>query len=271
MGTVRLSDVAKALPRVLSDLFSPIAVAAVRPFAPVCNFSVIIPTFNESENIAGSIQSLRKAPLIADIIVADGGSSDDTRSIAAGLDARVIQGKKGRGCQIHAGIRHCQGEVILILHADCLMVSGMFDRILALLNKDSKLIGGALGMRFEGGDARARLVSALNNIRARYFGISFGDQCQFFRKEGLSLIGGFPDQMLMEDVELSLRLKAQGAVCYIPDGVVVSSRRWERTGFAHNVGKVLTLFLTYLVKRRAGADDLGGEADYARYYGKGDF
>jgi GT2 family glycosyltransferase len=106
----------------------------------------------------------------------------------------------------------------------------------------------------------------LNNLRAKWAGISFGDQGQFFRKEVLGTIGGFPDQMLMEDVELAMRLKENGAVCHVSKGIMVSHRRWYEMGFYENFKKVITLCSEYFVKRRLGLGDATREGFYNRYY-----
>ena len=266
MGAIKLFGYARVFGSVVRDVLRSKPNSGSRPFRPVSKFSVIIPTFNESKRIYDAIQTVKRERHILDIIVSDGGSSDDTRAVAGRLGALVIQEKKGRGCQIHSGIQHCRGDIILILHGDCRLRYGILNHILARLNQDRKLIGGALGMRFDPEDIKSRLLARLNNGRARYLGIAFGDQSQFFRSEALPLIGGFPNQMLMEDVELSLRLKHQGCLCFIPRGVVVSKRRWERRGFFKNCRIVLSLLTQYLFERHLGPGDDKRKSYYQRYY-----
>ena len=87
------------------------------------------------------------------------------------------------------------------------------------------------------------------------------------RREALSLMGGFPEQMLMEDVELSLRMKRAGALCHIPEGIVVSGRRWEEMGFIRNFSKVVGLCIQYMIQRRFGGCKSLGDSLYRRYYG----
>ena len=121
-------------------------------------------------------------------------------------------------------------------------------------------------MHYQNKSVKARVLSLLNYFRARWAGISFGDQGQFFRKEALELIGGFPEQMLMEDVELSLRLLENGAPCYIPHGIRVFKSRWDHMGFLVNFKKIVTLCLEYLIKRRLGLGDSRRKEFYRRYY-----
>ncbi len=74
--------------------------------------------------------------------------------------------------------------------------------------------------------------------------------------------GGFPQQMLMEDVELLMRLKEHGSLCFLPNGVIVSTRRWKQTGFLPNFLKVIWLCLTYLLQRRLGLVDANAQSFY---------
>ncbi len=200
-------------------------------FRPVRSISVVIPALNEAETIGLCLDSLQGEKAITETIVVDGGSSDGTREIARSKGHRVVTAERGRGTQIKRGIKYCRADVILILHADCLIRPNLSALVLRALNENPQCIGGATGMEYLEGSRKNRFVSLLNNTRARWTGISFGDQAQFFRREGLRLMDGFPDLMLMEDVELSMRLKEHGQLCFIPRGVVVSKRRWERRGF----------------------------------------
>jgi GT2 family glycosyltransferase len=120
-------------------------------------------------------------------------------------------------------------------------------------------------MVFEPVSFGTRAVSLLNAFRARFLGISFGDQGQYVRTEVLDRMGGFPELDLMEDVELSLRLKSFGRPGYLPGGIVVSDRRWQDGGFAGKVGIVVWLCLRYLAERRwRGAP--GKTSDYYDVY-----
>ncbi len=250
------------------DFIKPGRLSIFTSFQPVANFSVIIPTLNEERNILGVMKTLKQEPNLLETIVVDGGSKDKTMIIAADLGARVIKGERGRGFQIKKGIDRCHGDIIMILHADCRIRQGVFKRIKKTLNQNPRYIGGALGMSYSPESFINQLLSRLNNGRARWTGIAFGDQGQFFRKEALGLMGGFPNQMLMEDVELSLRLKEKGHLCYISKGVTVSERRWIKIGFFKNFRQVVMLCLNYLVLRRLGLGNAKRKDFYNRYYGR---
>ncbi len=242
--------------------------SALTFFQPAANFSVIIPTLNEERNIQGVVKSLGQETNLLETIVVDGGSKDKTRVIAAELGACVIKEERGRGFQIKKGIDRCHGDIVLILHADCRIRKGVLKRIKSTLNQNPHYIGGSLGMSYRLESFANRFLARLNNGRARWTGIAFGDQGQFFRKEALGLIGGFPNQMLMEDVELSLRLKEKGHLCHISKGVIVSERRWAKIGFFKNFQQVVTLCLTYLVLRRLGLGNAKRKHFYNRYYAR---
>jgi len=232
----------------------------------VRSISVVIPALNEAETIGPCLDSLQREKAITETIVVDGGSSDGTREIAINKGYRVVSAKRGRGSQIKKGIRHCSGDVILVLHADCLICPSLPALVVRTLNENPQCIGGATGMEYLEGSWKNRFVSWLNNARARWTGISFGDQAQFFRRGALPLIDGFPDLMLMEDVELSMRLKEHGQLCFIPRGVVVSKRRWERLGFWSTGMGVVWRCSRYLVQRRLGIGDGRRRDLYERYY-----
>jgi len=236
--------------------------------APVRSLSVVIPTLDEASNIGSCMECMQGDPAVGEIIVADGGSRDETLETAWNLGARVVRTSRGRGLQIREGMNLARGEGVWIVHADCRPLPRAASRIVEALNQAPQCVGGALGMEFRPSSGRTRLVQWLNNARARWTGIAFGDQGQFFRKKALEAREGFPPLMLMEDVELSMKLKESGPVRFLPRGVFVSRRRWTRQGFLANFLRVIHLSLSYLVKRRLGTADEAGRDFYHRYYRK---
>lgn len=231
------------------------------------SISVILPALNEETSIGRCLDSLKNRTAVKEIIVADGGSTDNTRSIASSHSTRVVECRQGRGPQISEGINAAGGDVILILHADCVAAKGAFKGVIDALEADARAVGGALGMKFELQNPKTRLIALLNNVRTILTGISFGDQAQFFRREALDQMGGFPTIMLMEDVELSLRLKEAGRLVFLRDGIVVSDRRWSGSRFSSKLLTVFYLFTRYLVERRWGTVD-GSMSNYYNIYYK---
>ena len=228
--------------------------------------SVIVPTLNEADKLTPCITSLKARRNVPEIIVADGGSTDDTVKLALDLGATVVCGPKGRGVQIRKGVDVATGDVLMVLHADCVLRPDSLAAVFEHLCLDPHAPGGAIGMRFEEETPSERVISALNNLRARFTGIAFGDQAQFVRKPALQTAGGFPDLMLMEDVELSLLLKEQGRPIFLGDGVRVSSRRWQGRGFSAKIALVLKLVVRFLIERRWEEGARSGRDYYSSYY-----
>lgn len=231
--------------------------------------SIIIPTLNEARTLKQAIGSVNDQSGLKEILVVDGGSRDGTGRIARDAGVRVIQAHRGRGIQIAAGIGQVSGDVIMVLHADCTLAPGTLQRTLDAMKKTPDAVGGALGMRFEDGSRQSDLIAWLNNRRAQLTGIGFGDQAQFFRADILPAIGGFPAVMLMEDVELSLRLKEIGRTLFLTRGVRVSNRRWQGSGFWDNFNLVIGLFGRYLFERRFYGHPPNDLAHYYDRYYKG--
>ncbi len=109
------------------------------------------------------------------------------------------------------------------------------------------------------------MIAFLDNFRARWTGISFGNQGQFFRVRHLK--DSFPGYRLMEDVELAFRMKESGALLFLPKGIINVTRRWRRVGYLKNAMLVIRLVLRFIALRRLGLlkGDLGGF--YRKYYG----
>ncbi len=235
-------------------------------YATPGGISVLIPTLNEADRVERCLASLTGRTALKEIIVADGGSTDNTPVIAAGLGARVVKSQKGRGLQIKKGLKAASGDVIVILHADCVVKKGVFQEMINQLTRQPDVVGGAVGMQFEPSNAKTALIAALNNLRTFLTGIAFGDQAQFFRAEALEAAGGFPETMLMEDIELALRLKDVGRLIFLRAGVSVSGRRWQGNGFSGKLITVLYLFTRYLIERRIYRSPSSNQYYYNYYY-----
>jgi len=191
--------------------------------------SIVVPALDEAAGIAATLQAL--APLRArgaEVIVADGGSSDGTPQLATPLADRVLHGPRGRARQMNAGAAVARGNLLLFLHAD----SRLPEAADAALH-DAVARGAAWGrfdVHIDGRSIMLRLVAALMNQRSRLTGIATGDQAIFVRRDVFLRIGGFADQPLMEDIELSRRLRALAPPCCLRLRVSTSGRRWETRG-----------------------------------------
>jgi hypothetical protein len=247
----------------------PAFLVSPRRFGAVRSLSVIVPALEEADRLGRCLEPLVAAgDAVAEVVVVDGGSRDATVAVAEGYGARVLVAGGGRGGQIAAALALCQGDAMLVLHADAVCRADVPARIVQALNDCPQAAGGVVGMVFSSGGARLATLAALNALRARITGIGFGDQGQFFRREALAAAGGFPGMALMEDVELALRLQRVGETLYLGGGLAVSSRRWTGTGYLAKAAGVVSLFVMYLAARRLGLTDLSGRRYFKRYYGR---
>ena len=203
------------------------------------SLSIVMPVLNEASGIAANLATL--APLRArgvEVIVVDGGSADSTAVLAAPWADTVITAASGRARQMNAGAAVARGTVLLFLHADTLLPSMADQLVLEALSpvtsrQDSPRHGADWG-RFDvvivGKPRMLRVVAWLMNLRSRWSGIATGDQAIFVRRPLFDALGGFPDQPLMEDIELSRRLRAVSLPVCLRAKVYTSGRRWESRG-----------------------------------------
>jgi glycosyltransferase involved in cell wall biosynthesis len=214
--------------------------------SPQLTIAVLIPTLNEDASLGRTLVSvLSEITSHARLIVADGGSTDGTRTVAQQHDACLVESsRKGRGCQIAEAIAHIGEDIVLIVHADMDLPAGALARIRRWFVEHPDCPGGCLGHRFAGTRRVYRLVEGWDRWRARR-GISYGDQAQFFRRELIERHGGFPDQPIMEDLELSRRMLTLGEPVYLDCPVLVSPRRFEHLGWWRTASTNLLLRLAY--------------------------
>jgi uncharacterized protein len=191
-------------------------------------FSVIIPTLNEAQNIRSSLERVLNSREVEAIVV-DGGSTDRTQELARSLGARVLEAPRGRSSQMNVGARAASGEFLLFLHADTLLPEGWADLALIELNKP-----GAAAAAFELSlSSRTRTLKAverLANLRSRLFQMPYGDQGIALRADLFRELGGFRDLPIMEDWDLTKRLRKRGRIRIAAARVLTSSRRWETYG-----------------------------------------
>lgn len=212
--------------------------------------SVVVPTLNEAGAVGATLEALR--PLRArgcEVVVADGGSEDGTREIAAPLADRVVAAPRGRARQQNAGAEAASGGVLLFLHADTLLPPDADRLVLGGLARSGRAWG-RFDVRLSGRHPLLRVVERGISLRSRLTGVATGDQAIFVRREAFRAAGGFPDLPLMEDLALSRALLRSGRPLRIPDPVVTSSRRWEERGIVRTVLLMWRLRLAFY----AGAD-----------------
>lgn len=192
------------------------------------DISIIIPALNEAESIGETIARLGGFRN-AEIIVADGGSSDETVRIAKSLGAVVISSPRGRGTQLAAGAREAKSDVLWFLHADTLAPDDATGRIFEALT-DANVAGGNCTILFKGDSFWPRFLTWLYP-KLRFLGLRYGDSAFFARRSAYEKIGGFRDYPIFEDLDFIRRLRTAGKLKTVPAVVETSSRRFERKSF----------------------------------------
>lgn len=223
--------------------------------------SIIVPTLNEAaaiESTLSALQPLRQRD--HELIVADGGSADNTRELARPFADLVIEAPRGRSAQMNAGAAAARGDVLLFLHADSLLPPAADVEILQQLATTQRCWG-RFDVRLSGSAVMLRLVESMMNLRSRWSGIATGDQTLFVARALFEHVGGYPEIALMEDIALSTTLRRIAAPACLRPQVITSARRWERDGVLRTILTMWRLRLAY----RLGADP---DRLAAHYYGK---
>lgn len=192
------------------------------------SLSVIIPTLNEAETVAGAIDSAFAAGA-GEVLVSDGGSSDGTVAVAESLGVQVLHGAQGRGPQLNLGARAASGRIYCFLHADARLHPAAGRAMVASL-RDPAVVGGNFRIRF-GDSAHGRFLAAFSHV-IRQLRVYYGDSAIFCRAQAFEAVGGFPPYPLMEDLAFVHRLHRRGRMAYLAPPVSASPRRWQRGGIA---------------------------------------
>jgi len=206
-----------------------------------------VPTLNEAANLERLLPDLRERCPHAEVILADGGSEDATRDVAARFpDVELVASSRGRARQMNAGARRARGEALLFLHADTRLPDGTLPAIAGALD-DARVVGGRFDVSFDSSRRVFPMIAFFMNLRSRWSGISTGDQAIFVRRSVFEAMGGYPNIALMEDIELCRRLKRRGRLAALRARVTTSARKWEREGALRTMALMWLLRFLYMI------------------------
>lgn len=195
--------------------------------------SIVIPVLDEEARIGRCLAAARVLAGVDEVVVVDGGSRDGTL-VAVGAAAEqpgapllVVTAPRGRGPQMNAGARSARGDVLLFLHADVMLPADAAAQIAGAL-AEPDVVGGAFHVHTVADDGINWLgpLLRLADVRSWVSTLPYGDQGVFVRRADFEAVGGFPDQPLMEDIELANRLWERGRMVIVPGEVLVSGRRF---------------------------------------------
>ena len=222
--------------------------------------SIVIPAFNEEQNIAATLAHLQAARARGcEVIVVDGGSADRTAETAKPWVDKVVNSARGRATQMNAGALAATGDALLFLHADSIAPPDADQLILGALQSGARHWG-RFDVAIEGRHFFLPVISWFINRRSRLSGIATGDQGLFMTRDALTAAGGFPAIPLMEDVAMCKALKKNGAPLCLKQKIVTSGRRWEK----HGVWRTILLMWRMRLAFSLGADPV---ALHRAYYG----
>lgn len=178
-------------------------------------------------------------PVPQQVILVDGGSTDGSVTVAhnlikesldttqSAIDWHIIDSAAGRARQMNAGAMLATGDILLFLHADTQLP---MDAISDVQNVISRFDWGRFDVRLNSDHPLLKIVGIMINKRSRLMSIATGDQAIFIKKPVFDQIGGYPDQPLMEDIELCKRLKKIAQPACLTSKVTTSARRWQQHG-----------------------------------------
>jgi rSAM/selenodomain-associated transferase 2 len=205
--------------------------------------SVIIPALNEAARIRDSVRLAWLADA-DEVVVTDGGSTDETADIAQSLNCRFVAARRGRASQQNAAAAIATGDVLLFLHADNWLAPGASGQVRQVL-ADGRVSHGAFRQRIEAGELGYRALEWGNAQRVRWLGLPYGDQGIFVRREVFQACGGFPEVAIMEDLILGKILRHKAWPVLLPGPLHVDPRRWRQHGIVRQTLRNWSLLAGY--------------------------
>ncbi len=191
--------------------------------------SVIIPTINEEKNLALTLENILYLGEEVEVVVVDGGSSDETVSVAKEAGATVLQTVPGRAGQLNLGAAHARGEILLFLHADTRLPLGFYHLVCGAMARKN-IAAGAFRLALDSKQKKLYWVAWWANMRSRILGLAYGDQGLFIRRSLFNELGGYPDLKVMEDFAFIRKAKMKGKIYMLDAAVISSARRWQHLG-----------------------------------------
>ncbi len=190
--------------------------------------SIIIPVLNEGESIGKRLREIKAIEGDKEIIIVDGGSSDNTTQIAKKY-GRVVVSKKGRARQMNLGAKFANGDILWFVHLDSKLHNNSISDIQNTIK--SGYIGGCFSIYFYDLDNLfMKFVAVSSNNRAKHLKLIFGDQGMFMTRNIYEKLGGYSDMELMEDWDLSRRIHKLGKMKVLKSKIGTSARRFKSGG-----------------------------------------
>lgn len=194
-------------------------------------YSVIIPTLNEEKYLPPVLEQLKNIDEDLEIIIADGGSEDNTVKIAERFNVKVCKSEKGKGIQLNNGAGCATGDVLIFLHADTFLPVNAFSLINEYLLVRRVHIA-TFKMKFDKQSLLMDIYSWFTKFDSIF--TTFGDQALVIRRDFFNKLNGFPNLTIFEDVELCRKARSKTKIYKLPAFVTTSARRFELRGILKN-------------------------------------
>ncbi|MGH7037456.1 MAG: TIGR04283 family arsenosugar biosynthesis glycosyltransferase [Stellaceae bacterium] len=195
------------------------------------SLSVVVPALDAAATLPQTLETLAASEIIDEIIVADGGSRDDTAAVARAAGARVVFAPCGRGTQLTAGAEAAGSEWLLFVHADCRLAADWQRVVNAFITRpQAALRAGYFDLRLDDAAPAARRLERLVAWRCRVLALPYGDQGLLIARSLYDVVGGFRPIPLMEDVDLVRRLGRQ-RLAPLGAPITASARRYRGGGY----------------------------------------
>jgi rSAM/selenodomain-associated transferase 2 len=214
--------------------------------------SIIVPVLNEGALLGPLLQRMRRLKGDSEIIVVDGGSSDESMSIACSLADQVITAPRGRASQMNAGGAIARGEILWFVHADSIPPANAVNKILRALS-DPRNAGGCFSLRYPRREWIYRVSDRIGNMGVRVFGFALGDHGIFCRRSAFVAAGCYPIEPILEDAELYRRLRRVGRTLQLPDEIVTDPRAFEKSGRYRTTAVYFLILALYVFGVRISA------------------
>jgi rSAM/selenodomain-associated transferase 2 len=207
--------------------------------------SVVIPALNEGKTVRRCIEMVKAEGADCEIIVVDGGSSDNTlEEVELFQDVLLVRTGRGRGRQLNAGAAAARGEVLLFLHSDTIIEEGWSTAVASAFER-AGVAGGAFMFTIDCPGMRYRLTDYWVKMRCRLFSLPYGDQGFFVKREMFEKLKGYRDIPVMEDVDIVERLKGFGRIAIVEKKAYVNARKWIKEGWFRTAARNQIVMLMY--------------------------